>query len=1082
MVERVVSPVLVGREEELAVLEGALLATGRFESRFVILAGEAGIGKTRLATELARQARRLDAEVLWGSCSEAELALPYLPFVEAIGNFLGTESGTAAVGRLRAERRELAQLFPQLSEGEPDGQTGDPARAKLRLFEAFVSLLTAIDRPVVIVIEDVHWADESTRELLDHLARRLRSLRALLLVTYRSDELHRKHALLPVLQTWRRSRTAEIIELEALPVTEVSAIISAIFDADDVGEDFAGFMRERSEGNPFVLEEMLKEALERGDIFRTDRGWDRKSVDELGIPSTVRDTIRLRLQRLDNEVVIVLQAAAVLGRTFDYPTLTAVADVDDAVMHRALDAALQQQLVEEEPGAPGRYWWRHALTQEAISSDTVTPRRQQLHGRAADALLGHKSSKPIEIAHHLLEAGRFVEAVPMCIRSADDAERATAFREAVSLLERALPHVTDEAERARIACRVGRDYWLDGDPSVAEKYLEDGIDTLEALGETLEAARSRVVLGRCRWERLQPELALEEYVRARDVLETAGPSAELAMTYMRIAGLRTFELDDEGCVEAARHGAEIAEAIGADFERIWARSFEALGLAGRDVDAGLELLERCYREAAAKGYWMIAANLTWNEIWTRVHLLQGELDSRRERLETIPEVPLTMATVDLGRSYVAKAQGNLPAARADAERAGLVYEGKEEKMRWRAGVQLAEVLLEEGKLEEAKATLPPVSSRTELQDIVYDATARIRLHLAAGETDDAVWLAREILSKADRLAAYRETLAVGVEAFVAAGRLDEAEELIEHGRAHPNAAGLAFLDEAQGRMLLARGDHANALVSLRRATSEMERVGHRLVALRARVLLAAACAHAGLVEEAEAEFRSVCTTADQIGARLIADEARARAAGFGITVPAPEPLSEPDVSPQIPLGERLVTSLFADVRGSTALGEATPPQELAERLASLYRFAKSEVTRHHGIVDKFAGDAVMATFNASGVRLDHCVEALEAAFTLRDKAALTDLPVGIGIAVGPAILAKGASQDNIAVRGAATNLAARLQAAAGGGEIVLSEEAHRRVEPWLAERRVDVMREELTLKGFDRPQVAYRIREQRASR
>ena len=124
----------------------------------------------------------------------------------------------------------------------------------------------------------------------------------------------------------------------------------------------------------------------------------------------------------------------------------------------------------------------------------------------------------------------------------------------------------------------------------------------------------------------------------------------------------------------------------------------------------------------------------------------------------------------------------------------------------------------------------------------------------------------------------------------------------------------------------------------------------------------------------------------------------------------------------------------------------------------------------------------MATFNASGVRLDHCVEALEAAFTLRDKAALTDLPVGIGIAVGPAILAKGASEDNIAVRGAATNLAARLQAAAGGGEIVLSEEAHRRVERWLAERRVEVMREELTLKGFDRPQVAYRIREQRASR
>src|SRR5207253_8514282 len=122
------------------------------------------------------------------------------------------------------------------------------------------------------------------------------------------------------------------------------------------------------------------------------------------------------------------------------------------------------------------------------------------------------------------------------------------------------------------------------------------------------------------------ELALEEYVRARDVLETAGPSAELAMAHMRIAGLRTFELDDAGCVEAARHAARIAEAIGADFERIWARSFEALGLAGSDLGAGFELLERCYQEAAARGYWMIAGNLTWNEI----HAITGSSTSSRE--------------------------------------------------------------------------------------------------------------------------------------------------------------------------------------------------------------------------------------------------------------------------------------------------------------------------------------------------------------------------------------------------------------------------------------------------------------------
>jgi adenylate cyclase len=148
-------------------------------------------------------------------------------------------------------------------------------------------------------------------------------------------------------------------------------------------------------------------------------------------------------------------------------------------------------------------------------------------------------------------------------------------------------------------------------------------------------------------------------------------------------------------------------------------------------------------------------------------------------------------------------------------------------------------------------------------------------------------------------------------------------------------------------------------------------------------------------------------------------------------------------------------------------------------MGALYRFARLAVERQDGIVDKFAGDAVMATFNVAGARVDHCVQALNAAFTLRDRAALMDLPLGIGIAVGPAVLGRGASDDNISVKGVATNLAARLQAAAGESEILLSADAYRRVRSWLAERGVPAEREELALKGFEEPQVAYRILAQR---
>jgi adenylate cyclase len=141
----------------------------------------------------------------------------------------------------------------------------------------------------------------------------------------------------------------------------------------------------------------------------------------------------------------------------------------------------------------------------------------------------------------------------------------------------------------------------------------------------------------------------------------------------------------------------------------------------------------------------------------------------------------------------------------------------------------------------------------------------------------------------------------------------------------------------------------------------------------------------------------------------------------------------------------------------------------------LYRLARVAVERRQGIIDKFAGDAVMATFNASGSRVDHTLDALEAAFALRDRATSIELPLGIGISVGPAILARGVSESNIAVSGEATNLAARLQAAAGPGEILLSAEAHRRVSSLLGERDLTAKEERLELKGFPEAQMAYRL-------
>jgi class 3 adenylate cyclase len=286
--------------------------------------------------------------------------------------------------------------------------------------------------------------------------------------------------------------------------------------------------------------------------------------------------------------------------------------------------------------------------------------------------------------------------------------------------------------------------------------------------------------------------------------------------------------------------------------------------------------------------------------------------------------------------------------------------------------------------------------------------------------------------------------------------------------------GEAFLDEAQGRVLLTRGDAVAAEPILQTVARTAAERGFRLVEWRARTLAADALAQIGRLRDAEEELTRVVAAADGAGALLVARAARTVAEKHRLALEASTPVSstEPEV---VVAGERLVTSMFADIRGYTALTETTPPAEMAERITTLYRWAAAEVSRHHGVVNKFAGDAVMATFNASGTRINHAQEALEAALALSGKASLLELGVGIGISVGPAVIGPKTADADMLVLGSATNLAARLQTAAKAGEIVLSDEAHRRVAAWLEEHGLEAMREALPLKGFDGHQPAWRL-------
>lgn len=1080
MHSRATSPILIGRQEELSRAEDALIAARRGDGRLLVVAGEAGMGKTRLSSELTERAAKFGSTVLWGGCAEAEFSLPYLPFVEAIGNYLRAHDPAEIAELLGPMRGELSRLFPQLGDGGRADDLGEPGQSKLRLFESILAVLEICARGggLVLVIDDLHWSDASTRELLDYVARRLSGLDALLVATYRTDEMDRKHPLLPTIQSWRRSGLGTFIDLLPLGSNAVAEMISTIFDHEKVSDEFRDLMHSRSEGNPFVLEEMLKEAIERGDIFKTETGWDRRAMDDLRIPITVRDTIILRLQRLDETVAAILQAASVLGRDFSYAVLRAIIDAEETQVHSALQVGVSQQLLDEVKGSTMTFRWRHALTREAIYEDLVMPRRQQLHSRAADAISVQLENDRVDLAQHLFSAGRFSEAVPVSMAEADAAAATFAFSEAVDLWERALPHIADPLLKARILCRIGEALAMNGEADRAARTLLIAIDQLESVGGKTEAAHYRLLRGRALWEASDSVGAMREYEQALEVLEPEPPSPDLALAYLRIASHHAFQLDYALCGEWAQRAVDVAEATGATNERLLSRGFLALSLVAEGrVQDGIEILRECIAECIESGNPVVGVTLIFNEAWTGSHLMLSTRNTF-EKLDRLPRIPALAVGRAMLESDERLAAGELHRAAELAELGrDLSTASGLAKMVWRSTILLAEALFEQGRYADSQAVLPKITTRSEIQDLVYDGVVRMRLGLANGDIEGTLDVARSLAVLGDKVSVYRRDLAAAVETLTACNELDEAEALMLVCRDNPSQAGVSRLDAASAQIRLARGDPQGALAYCESALGGLSGGGYVLEELRARITLAEV--QVKLLEKSRAEetLTSLLDEAGRLGAGAVIDEAIQMAERVGLFVVRPivaDPSGEANDG-AIPLGERMITSMFADIRSYTPMTAATPPHDLADKMANLFRWARDEVEKHGGVVDKFAGDAVMATFNVSGTSVDHPVQALNAALALQEKVRLASIPMGIGIAVGPAIVGNAVEGGHLMVAGVATNLAARLQSAAKAGEIILSEEAYRRLKGELVEMRLEVNREHLELKGFDETQTVFRL-------
>src|SRR3954453_12905711 len=421
MTTRVSSARFVGRASELAELEAALLDAAAARPSLAFVAGESGMGKTRLLAELEVHAADRGVRVLRGDCVEVgDGELPYAPLVGVLRPL--ARDGDPALDTLSAGvRAELARLLPALGSGEAPPPP-DEGAGQGRVFEALLALLDALgaETPVLLAVEDVHWADRSTRAFLAFLARSLASERVLAVATYRSDELHRRHPLRPLLADLERDMRVRRVELAPLGRDELAEVLEGILGSEPA-PDLVARLLARSEGNPLFLEELLAGGLD-------GRG---------SLPGTLRDALMVRIERLDDEAQEVLRALAVGGR-LDHDVLADVTGLGAPALPDPLRQASPGHIVVADDD--GRLLFRHALLREVVEEDLLPGERASLHRSLARALAAPPGAdgaqRAARIAHHPAASGDRAAALASSVRAAAAAEDVHAYGEAASLLER----------------------------------------------------------------------------------------------------------------------------------------------------------------------------------------------------------------------------------------------------------------------------------------------------------------------------------------------------------------------------------------------------------------------------------------------------------------------------------------------------------------------------------------------------------------------------------------------------------------------------------------------------------------------
>ena len=638
---------LIDRVEEMGLLRAAVDKAVRGEGGLVFVYGEPGIGKTRLAREIGAYARLRSMQVLSGRCPalfRMDGVPPYILWNEVIKDYLEMCTPQQLYKAIGPYPSEVCRLVPQIKEKIgtiPMSPPLSPEDDRNRLFEAVSQLITNISKeaPLLVVLDDLQWTDQSSLLLLHYLARGVQKEPMLLLGTYRHTDIDDKHPLSSVLTELNRERLLQPIRLRRMSLNDTSEMIKQMLEQDDLPKGFCELLYEKTGGNPFFIEEMVKSLQEEEVIYREENRWKIKDASRIEFPETVKRVIKTRIGRLDEPSQHVLTMASFLGKDFIFEALRGVMGFEEDKLIESTERILKTGLIKERiVRGEEAYSFADAIVRDVVHEEISLLRHKKLHG-----VIGHGLEKVYsdridehlgELAYHFLEGGYKDKALEYFLKAGEKAEQVFAHEQAYSYLQHAIEILEGKEnsleEKARVIERLGNLKSYMGEYDSCLEYWSKSLALWNQLGNECNAARLHTKLAHDFWSSLgDKDKGSEHHRMALSILEKKPESVELADLYEDISRKLWHGGQSAESKGYAVKAFELAKKLNA--YEVLAKCHYDLGLlsemAGEEPKAK-EYLEQGLRIALENNF-MVTARIIYNSLCL-YHWQRGEFEKHLE--------------------------------------------------------------------------------------------------------------------------------------------------------------------------------------------------------------------------------------------------------------------------------------------------------------------------------------------------------------------------------------------------------------------------------------------------------------------